>query len=216
MARLLGIVIPLALGAAVSPTTLAVQLVTLSRKTAPVRRSWALAGGFAAVLAGFAVVAVGLARSTGGSSSPSVAGAVVKLVAAVLLVALAVHELRAPPKPPKPEHAGAHPIRAAVALGAGLMLTNFSSIVLFFPAVHEIGISGVPVIDKVVAFVILYAITMLPAIGPPLFVTLIGPRATPMLERLNRFFADHHRGIASGLCVVFAILLTVAGLRALL
>jgi hypothetical protein len=216
MAALLGIVLPLALGAAISPTTLAFQLVTLSRKIAPIPRAWATAGGFAAVLAGFAILALVVAKSTGGSSSPSAARAIVKLVAAALLIALAVRDLRRPPAPPKPEHAAAHPLRRAFALGAGLMLTNFSSIVLFFPAVHAIGIARVALAGKVLAFVLLYTITLLPAIGPPLAVTLLGARATLVLERLNGFFTDHRRGIGAGLCLAFAVVLTATGLEALL
>ncbi len=54
MAGLFGIVVPLALAAAVSPTTLAVELLTLSRKTDALARAWAVAAGSALVLAGFA------------------------------------------------------------------------------------------------------------------------------------------------------------------
>jgi Sap, sulfolipid-1-addressing protein len=215
MARLLGIVLPLALGAAISPTLLAVQLVTLSRKTAPLARSWALAAGCAVVLAGFAVLALLVAKSTGGSGSPSETGAIVKLVAAALLVVIGVHELRKSPAPPRPEHAGKHPLRAAFIVGAALMLVNFSSIVLFFPAMHQIGISHVGLGGKVVAFLLLYTITLLPAIGPPLVVTLGGARATGVLERLDRFFADHSRAVGSGICFMFSALLAVAGLKVL-
>lgn len=215
MGHLLGIVLPLALGAAVSPTVLAAQLVELSRKTLAIKRAWAVAAGCAAVLAGFSVVALLVARSTGGSGSPSEAGAIVKLTAAVLLVVLGVRNLRRPPRPPKPEHTEHHPLRRAFALGAGLMLTNFSSIVLFFPAMHEIGISSAGLDSKLIAFLLLYSITLMPAIGPPIAVTLLGSRSIPLLERLNRFFADHRRGIAAGLCFVFAALLSFAGIRAL-
>jgi Sap, sulfolipid-1-addressing protein len=216
MARLLGIVLPLALGAAVSPTLLAMQLVTLSRKTAPLPRSWALAAGCAVVLAAFAVLALLVAKSTGGSSSPSEAGAIVKLVAAALLVVIGLRQLRKQPAPPRPEHAAKHPLRGAFLVGAALMLVNFSSIVLFFPAMHEIGISHVGLGGKVVAFLLLYTITLLPALGPPLLVTLGGARATHDLERLDRFFGDHSRAIGSGICFLFSALLAVAGFKVLL
>jgi threonine/homoserine/homoserine lactone efflux protein len=215
MAALLGIVVPLALAAAVSPTILAFQLVTLSRKTEPVQRAWGVAAGAALVLAGFAVLALALARSTGGSDSPSQAGAIVKLVAAALLVVIGVHALRAAPKPPKPESVAAHPLRRSLELGAGLMLTNFSSIVLFFPAMHEIGISDAGLGAQLVAFVLLYSITLLPAFAPPLLVGLLGARAAPLLERLNAFFAAHRRGIGAGLCFCFALLLALAAIKAL-
>jgi hypothetical protein len=215
MASLLGIVIPLALGAAISPTILAVQLVTLSRTTAPLRRAWSLAAGCAPMLAGYSALALLVAKSTGGSSSPCSAGAIVKLVAAALLIALTARNLRRPEQPTKPEHAGAHPARQSFVFGVGLMLLNFSSILLYFPAAHEVGTSKVTLTGKVVVFALLYVIALLPAFGPPLVVTLLGARATPLLERLNRFFAVYRRAIGAGICLAFAALLTVAGLRVL-
>jgi len=64
--------------------------------------------------------------------------------------------------------------------------------------------------------VLLYAITLLPAYGPPLLVALLGPRADPLLQRLSRFFTTHHKAIGAGLCFAFAVLLAVAGLNVLL
>jgi hypothetical protein len=217
MGRLLAIVLPLAAGAAVSPTILALQLLTLSRRNAPVARSWAVAAGCALVLAGFSVLALLLAKSTGGSDSPSEAGGIVKLVAAALLLVVGVRQLRkAPPAAPKPERESRHPLRQSFTLGAAMMLTNFSTIVLYFPAMHAIGIAGgVELSGKLLAFLLLFAITLLTAVGPPLLVTLMGPRATPVLQRLNGFFTAHRRGIGAGICFVFAVLLTAAGLHAI-
>jgi hypothetical protein len=208
--HLLGVVLPLAFGAAVSPTVLAVQLVMLSGRQAPLKRAWAVAAACMLVLVVFGVVALLVAGATT-KSHKSDAGAIVKLVAAGLLVALGVRGLLKPPRPPKPHRDSAHPVRGAFLLGIGLMLTNFSSIVLFFPAMHEIGISDVAFGDKALVTALLFVIALLPATGPPLVVTLMGPRATPLLERLNRFFTDHRREIAAGLCFVFAALLTAAG-----
>ncbi len=216
MGRLLAVVLPLALGAAVSPTLLGMQLVVLSRRVEPLKRAWAVAVGAAVVLAGYAAVAVLLARSTGGPHSPSEAGAIVKLVAAVLLLVLGIRALRATPKPAKPEHAAPHPEGRAFAIGAGLMLTNFSSIVLFLPAMHAIGIAKVGLADQLIAFVLLYAITLAPAYGPPLVVSLMGPSAKQALDNLNRFFVDHRRTISAVICFGFAALLAFAGLKVLL
>jgi hypothetical protein len=79
MGHLLAIVVPLACGAAVSPTILALQLLTLSRRTAPLARSWAVAVGCVLVLVGLSVVALLVAQSSGGSDSPDEAGGIVKL-----------------------------------------------------------------------------------------------------------------------------------------
>jgi hypothetical protein len=95
------------------------------------------------------------------------------------------------------------------------MLTNFSSIVLFFPAMHEIATSDAGLAARLVAFGLLYAIALLMAWGPPLFVTLLGARATPVLQRLNGLFTAHRRGIGAGLCLAFAAFLAVAAVKAL-
>jgi hypothetical protein len=56
--HLLGIVLPLALGAALTPTIVAVQLVTLTSPTAPLRRAWTLAAGCGVVLLGESALAL--------------------------------------------------------------------------------------------------------------------------------------------------------------
>jgi hypothetical protein len=48
--HLLGIVLPLALGAALTPTIVGVQVVTLSASRLPLKRAWMLAAGCALVL----------------------------------------------------------------------------------------------------------------------------------------------------------------------
>lgn len=215
MGQLLGIVLPLALGAAISPTIIAVQLLMLSRKTSPVGRAWAVAAGCAVILAIFAVIALLVAGTTGKSGSRSEARGIVKLVAAVLLLVLGVRALRRPPQPAKPERPGAHSVAAAFVIGAGLMLTNISSIALFFPAMHEIGTSRVALDGKVGAIALLYVITLVPAVVPPLIVTVAGARAASPLERLNHFFLDHRAAISAAICFGFAALLTVTGIAAL-
>jgi threonine/homoserine/homoserine lactone efflux protein len=215
--HLLAIVLPLALGAALTPTIVAVQLVTLTAPEAPLRRSWTLAAGCAVVLLGESALALALAGGTGWSDGSSEPGAIVKLVAAALLVVLGVWQLRkrhrghtAPPPKSKEPRLG-----RTFAIGAALMATNFSSLVLYFPAMHEIGSSDAGTTAQLVAFVLLFAITMLPAAGPPLLVGLLGERARPPLERLNRLFTEHRDTIGALVCFGFAVLLTVFALNAL-
>jgi hypothetical protein len=64
--------------------------------------------------------------------------------------------------------------------------------------------------------VLLFSITMLPAVGPPLVVGVLGERARPPLERLNRFFTEHRDLIGAVVCFGFAALLTAFALSALL
>jgi threonine/homoserine/homoserine lactone efflux protein len=215
--HLLGIVLPLALGAAITPTIVGVQVVTLSAPRSPLKRAWLLAAGCAVVLIVESAVALALAGGTGWSDGSSTPGAIVKLVAAALLVVLGVRTLRRRGKREAPAKRADEPrLGRSFALGAGLMATNFSSLILYFPAMHEIGSSDAGATAQIVAFVLVFAITMLPAVGPPLVVGLLGERARPPLERLNRAFTEHRDQIGAAVCFVFAALLTAFALSALL
>jgi hypothetical protein len=79
--HLLGIVLPLALGAAITPTIVGVQVLTLSAPRSPLKRAWLLAAGCAAVLLVESAIALALAGGTGWSDGSSTPGAIVKLVA---------------------------------------------------------------------------------------------------------------------------------------
>jgi hypothetical protein len=57
--------------------------------------------------------------------------------------------------------------------------------------------------------------SVLPAVAPPLLVGLLGERARPPLERLNRAFTEHRDTIGALVCFGFAGLLTVFALNAL-
>jgi len=216
---LLAIVIPLALGAALTPTIIGVQLVTLSSAIRPMARAWTLAAGCAVVLLAVSALALLVAGISNALDDPSPAGGAVKLAAGLLLAGLGVRALRhrgdAEPAP-APENAGPVHLRRSFALGAGLMAANFSSLVLYFPAMHAIGISDASAGARVVAFVLVFSIALIPAWGPPASVMALGDRARGPLDRLSRFFTAHRRTIAVTLCFGFAVLLIAVGLNELL
>ncbi len=219
MGSLLAIVIPLALGAALTPTIVGVQLVTLSSAVRPMARAWTLAAGCTVVLLAVSALALLVAGISNALDDPSPAGGVVKLVAGLLLAGLGVRALRrrGDTQPtPVPENAGPVHLRRSFALGAGLMAANFSSLVLYFPAMHAIGISDASAAARVVAFVLAFTIALIPAWGPPALVTALGDRARGPLDRLSGFFTAHRRTIAVALCFGFAALLTVVGMNELL
>lgn len=69
MGSLLSQVLPLAAGAAISPAILTLQLLTLAKGGAALKRAWFIAAGAALVLGIEAVLALSLAQSTGGSGT---------------------------------------------------------------------------------------------------------------------------------------------------
>ena len=98
-------------------------------------------------------------------------------------------------------------------LGVLSMLSNFSSIVLFIPAIHEIFKSTEPDPDKVAVYVILVVITLIPVWLPGLAATLLGPRATPALDRLNTLVSAHAAQINMAICLLFAVYLAVGAYK---
>ncbi len=211
-----GIVVPLALGAAISPTTLALQLFVLSRKTAPLARAWAIAAGYALVLVVEMAFAFAFAASTG-SGSQSKPEAWLKLACAIGLAVLGVRALRKPPKQRKQEPAGGEPrLGRYFAIGIALMATNVTTVALYLPAMHDVGDADASMIGLALAALVVIAITLIPAVVPPLAVTLLGDRARGGLDALSAVCARHSRAINASVCFGFAIFLAAVSLPDLL
>ena len=141
MGDLLTKVLPLSLGAAVSPTVLGVILVILSGRRA-VARGGAYLAGVLLVLAGLTVVGLYGVRDTDPSPATVSIERVVDGIAGVLLLLLALGTvlraaLRDPATPadqPPPDSDRQHGLGGAFVLGIAMMVSNFSTILLYLPA----------------------------------------------------------------------------------
>ena len=91
------------------------------------------------------------------------------------------------------------------------MLVNFSTLVLFLPALHEITRSSVALVGRSMAFAVLYLITLLPVLIPVGLVTVLGDRAQPVLDATHTFVTRHSRQIGMVIEVVFAVYLLWKG-----
>ncbi|MEZ5134830.1 MAG: GAP family protein [Acidimicrobiales bacterium] len=108
MGDLLAHVLPLALGAAISPTILILNLMLLSDATYGRVRSAVFTLGAGLVLAGFSVFAyVVIKPVSSAQAQPDAFFGWLDLVAGVALIGLGVRALVSPPKPPKERPAGA-------------------------------------------------------------------------------------------------------------
>lgn len=96
------------------------------------------------------------------------------------------------------------------------MILNFTTVALFFPAVHEIGIAHVSLAGQAATLVLVILITLLPASAPPVAVMLLGERAQPAMNALNTLFTKHQRKLTIVICFGFAILLIALSLKHLL
>jgi hypothetical protein len=219
MAALLASVLPLAIGAAVSPTLVALQLLVLTGTTKPLARAWALALGSALVLAAFSLLGLTVLNHLHPArhGHHSWRGAVIMFVAAGLLGVLAVRSIVR--RPTSAEQQASHtadrlataPTAWFVGVGALGMVVNFSTLLLFLPALHEITRSSVDVAGRSVAFALLFVITLLPVLLPVGLVTVMGPRADPALAAAHRFVSRHARQIGVVIEVFFAVYLAIRG-----
>ena len=208
-------VLPLALGAAVSPTVLMIELLILSGARSPKARAWAFVLGVVVVLLAavllFLTVLSQAPDANGGS--PAASWRVVDGVAAALLAALGVRNLT-PKKTPGEKHESRVASKLATAglpfylgIGSVTMLTNFSTLILLAPACHEITKSTEPVEVKAIATLVLVVIVLIPLVAPVLSMTLLGHRSDAVLASLNRAVSTHSRQINAGICFVLAALL---------
>ena len=222
MGSLLAIVIPLALGAAVSPTLFALEILVLSGRRHPVARAWALASGAAAILIAFSVLGLTLLQGLHtGRHHRSPTDASIDLAAGTLLALLAARTMRRRETAAE-AHNGRMQSRLAetqtiffVGVGSLGMLVNFSTLLLFLPALHEISHSSVSLAGKAAAWLILLGITLLPVLIPVTLVVILGNRANLLLDRLNSFVGGHSRQITFGIEVLFAVILIWKGIAEL-
>jgi hypothetical protein len=212
-------VLPLAIGAAVSPTTLVVVLLILGGRVHPRARGAAFVAGFVAVLAVLTAVSLTvLARSVTHRAGDDSLYAWIDLGFGALLVALGVRALLRTPKPKPPRvdstDPGAHLVRF-FGFGVGLMLTNFSTIVLYIPAMKDVAIASVGFGTKAAVVAIVLAFAASPAWVPVLLDSVAPTSAGRVLGRLNDFLARHQKAVSVTVCFVFAAYLVVKGVRAL-
>lgn len=208
--------IPLALGAAISPLVL-LGAIAVMTGPAPRRHGLAYAVGVAIPLLAVTALAMILGRAFElPQASDAVKGAIDIALASVLFV-LGVRAWRRPPAPAKPrERPAGGGFGRVVAMGAGLMTSNVTTFALYVPALKLIEESGVGVPDEVAAIAIVLAITMAPVLVPLAIVTVAPGASERLLTSAGDWFARHRRRLAIGLCFGFGVYLLVHGIARVL
>ena len=222
MGSLLVAVLPLALGAAVSPTLLALQLLVLSGPTHRMARAWSLVLGSALVLGVFSLLCVTALQRIRPhhSGHKSATDAAVLIGSGVLLGLLALRSrIRRPtPGEQQPSRITARLGTAStgwfVGVGALGMVVNFSTLLLVVPAVHEITHSSADTTTKVTVFLVLYVIVLLPVLAPVVLAQVLGARADHALDATHQWVGRNARAIGTAIEAVFAVYLVVKGVRA--
>ncbi|MFZ4584174.1 MAG: GAP family protein [Acidimicrobiia bacterium] len=206
-------VLPLALGAAVSPTMLAVVLLLLAARDHGRRLALAFAVGAVIPLAAITVGAMTVWRAAANKAEhPSAVSAGVDLAFGLVLLLLGLHMMFTKPSQQshEPREFG---VKTAFLFGLAIMATNFSSLILDLPALKEVVGARASFGSKATATAIILGFTMLPAIGPILFAYAAPATADRIFGRLRDAVTRHQRTIGVALALIFGVYLCVKGAR---
>lgn len=213
MNELLSKVIPLALGAAVSPAVLTAIVLILGGRRAIARGAVFTAGVFT-VLIGLTLSGLLIThRSDPSAARVQITHDVYGLLGVVLLSLAIISLLRSrthsdtgtPVHTSNPETSTG--LLAVFGLGFGLMISNLSTILLFLPAMHSVSESSVSTASKAIAVLITLAITSIPVTVPMLLRICLPRRSAPIFGAINRFVTGHQRAITITVEIGFGLYL---------
>jgi len=212
-------VLPLALGAANSAVILLLQVATLASPRYPVRRAFIVLVATATVVAGVMLVVTTTDHQAATPPATDAAvGGWIKVVLAILLLAVAIRTALAP----APEEqaaaddadASVHAVRYFL-LGVGAMVTNLTTIVLLIPATHDAATAAIPSDDRLLVLSVVFLITLFPAYGPLLVLAALGHRGPAVLAAFGAWLRVHKQTVAVVVSLGFAAYLGISGYLAL-
>jgi hypothetical protein len=216
-------ILPLALGAAVSPTVLVGIILILSISDRPKLSGIAFYIGAISLLLIVVVAGMILGKGVAVASGrpPSMTSAYIDLAIGIFLILLGIRRvikkgdgLDTSKFLGKSKSAGSEFMKNMI-LGVGIFAVNFTTTVLVFAAGKDIGLSSAGFADKLTVIFILTIITLL-VIEIPLLVYFAMPdRSEKILEPLNVWMQNNTRYLMAAVMFAFGIYLSIKGIRAL-
>lgn len=217
-------VVPLGIGAAFTPSLLALQILIVSgdpwrRRALAVAVGSGLAFGIVGVLffLGFAQLPV----ASTSPRSPDVIGGFIRLAAAGVLAIASVYLFWPHPALQARVESGIKARSARASLLVFFMMAFLLSIkdisffVLLIPALHDIAVAPVSIPVRVVALAVLYALALFGVLAPPAARLLLGHRVNGALQAIYRFTMDNQFRIVGVVSAVMTMYLLVTGLAEL-
>lgn len=221
MGNLIGQILPLAVGVALSPVPVIAVILIMFTPKARINSiaflcGWLLGLGLAGGIA-MAVVDV----STGGGDASPVSG-VIKLVLGVLLLLLAAKNWRS--RPAEGEEAelpgwmsALDKFNAAKSLGIAALLSgiNPKNLALTVAAAATISASGLETGSQVIVMVVFIVVGSVTVAGPVLLNLVMGEKAEAGLNRLREWLAANNNTVMAVLLLIFAAKLIGDGISIL-
>ena len=220
MGAVIGDLLPLAVGIAISPIPIiAVILMLLSPKATATGTGFLLGWVVGIVVVTLVVLAVvGQAGNTAGGQ-PSTLSSVIKLVLGVLLILLAVRQWRGRPKegetgtmPTWMDAIESFTFGRALVLGFGLSAVNPKNLLLCLAAGTTIGAAHLPAGQIVVAMVVFTLLAASTIAVPVLGYLAARDRMVAPLDRLRGWLTQHNAAVMAVLLLVIGAALIGKGI----
>lgn len=209
-------ILPLLLGAAISPVATTGMITVLATSTTKTRtRGFIYLIGTTIPLLVLGIPGIFLFSKIDIMPKNNTITSWIDLLAGIILLGLAVHALLRPKqksaKSAKSDVKHAQSFGKIVALGTALMITNFSTLVLFVPAVKDVADSRLDSVEKLVLLFVSILVTILMIAIPLVIYILLPKKSEAILSSLKNFIDRHMREITLSLLIVFGVYLLIRG-----
>ena len=214
MQQVLGEVLPLALGIAISPIPVIAIILMLITPKARSNGLAFLVGWMAGLLVvgGFALVVADAAGLSASSGSSSQASAVIRLALGLFLLVIAVRQWRSRPKPgeeavlPKwMQSLDTFTPGKSLGLGALLSGVNPKNLALNLAAASVIATAGQSTGDQAVALLFVVAVGSVSIILPVVIYFAGGDKSTDVLNGWKAWLSEHNAAIMAVLLLVLGV-----------
>lgn len=205
--------LPLLIGAAISPVATVGMIAVLTSKKSPRLKGLVYLLGTSLPLFVIGIISIFFFTNLSLAPKNTNISSIIDLVAGLLLLALAIKNFITHKKPSKKSHTNVNVgYLATLLLGSGLMITNFSTIVLFIPAIKEVAISSLIRIEKIELLFVAVGITLAMIALPLIIAAILPKRSESLLKSLRAFMLRHNKEIIQAMLLVFGVYLLVKGI----
>ncbi len=212
-------IIPLGLGAAVSPTALMVLILLLSISKRP--KVQGLGYYIGAVIMVSIVAVLGIILGVGVTSASNKSDpilAVIDIVLGILLLVLGFREIFKPQKPIINNFLGDSKKTSTItqfikglSFGFGMFLINFSTTIIILEAGKQIGSSSADIYGKLIVLIVLILITLLVCELPLIIYFLFPKKANNILSHVNKWMQKNGHYLMGIVLVIIGLYLMWIG-----
>lgn len=185
-------ILPFALASAVSPLLLTFSILVLSSPQKGLQKAWlfVLGNAITITIVGSLIILlnIGVKQNV---SEPSLVDIAFGFLAGVLLILIAIRQFLKKPKPTQQKTTGKDNLLKYLVLGMGLMLSNYSTIIMYFPAATILSTQFHTTDAKIYGLITMIVFSLVPSLIGPVVTVLLGKHAGVVLVPLQKFVSKY-------------------------